>query len=183
MRENQPRVFRISISDQYQIHLPELLVQQIGSESRESNKIQGAFTVWYYHTKQEKVVLASDSVQRDSLERINSVPLQGISNKDLANSDVTGARVTMNDKVRKELGERAPSLNNDDSAEVVLRPTYATNHSGLDATCVSVYPADLYDKGELPNVEQETTPDSESVKESTSRQTPIRTTSSFIDSI
>jgi hypothetical protein len=183
MPENQPRVFRISISDQFQINLPEFLVQQIGSESGKVNKIQGAFTVWYYHSGAEKIVLAPSSVQRDSLEQIQPVPLQGISNEDLANGDVESARVTMGKAVRKKLGKKARSINNRECTKVVLRPIYVANHPRLNGTCVSVYPADLYDNGELPNVLQINTSDDESTEDSTNTQSSVGTTSQHANSV
>jgi len=144
-----PSEFRRSVSSQNQFQLPALLVREVGFKSDRLNPISGAMVAWYYHEGQDKAVLSTDTVDRSSLEPVGVSGLSEVSNEDLESGVVTGARVTIISDLPDQLHELLTR------GEVVLKPLYSSEYSRLKSTCVSVYPAAEYDRGELPNVSRE----------------------------
>ena len=126
--------------------LPEWLVREVGFRSRRHEVYQGAKVAWYYHEQQNKAVLANHTIQKSSMELVGTSALSGVSNDDLESGDVDSARVTIISDLPVSLYER---LIRD---RIVLKPFYSTENSRLNATCVSIYPEQEYDAGELPNV-------------------------------
>jgi len=173
MTKLKPNSFRITVSDQNQIQVPASLVEEIGSQSLRIQDIDGAFAVWYYHKKDHKAVLGHQSIQRESLEWITPVSLQRLDDEELETGDVTSTRVTIRQELPPALYHALTSSNRSESPEVILRPIYAENNHELDATCVSVYPTDLYEQGELPNVDQKTGLDSERGEGSSSSEKSV----------
>jgi hypothetical protein len=173
MSNPKPNSFRVAVSDRNQIQVPAVLVEEIGSQSRQVQAIDGAFAVWYYHEQDHKAVLGHSSIQRESLEVVTPVSLQGLDDEELERGDVYSTRVTIPQGLPSDLYQALTSSNRSESPEVILRPIYAENNYELDGTCVSVYPADLYEQGELPNVDQKTGIDSERGEESSTNQRSV----------
>lgn len=144
-----PSLVRRTVSKQNQFHLPAALVPAVGFQSARGEIANGAKVAWYYHEVHDKAVLANDSVDRSSLELVGVCRLTGVSNTALATGDVTGGRVTIISALPESVYERLTR------GDIVLKPLYAGRHSGLDASCVSVYPAQEYDQGTLPNVDRD----------------------------
>ena len=147
-KSHRPREHRCKVSDQTFI-LPAWLVREVGFKSQLIDPCQSAKVAWYYHDKQNKAVLANNTIERSSLEVVGSSALYGVSNDDLESGDVSSARVT----IIKDLPE--PLYKQLVRDRIVLKPHYSTESSNLDATMVSVYPEKEYDTGELPNVTRE----------------------------
>jgi hypothetical protein len=149
--ESYPSEFRCDVSSQNQFQLPAPLVRELGFESDRFYQTSGAMVAWCYHEEDDKAVLATDEVDRASLEVVGVSSLSGISNGDLASGDWSGAQITiisdLPDHLHTKLTQNA----------VVLKPIYASEHSTLDGSYVSVYPAAEYDDGALPNVSREVT--------------------------
>jgi len=144
-----PSQVRCAVSKQNQFHLPAALVPAVGFQSSPGEIADGAKVAWYYHDAHEKSVLASDSVDRPSLELVGVSRLTGVSNDALASGDVSGGRVTIISALPESVYEQLTR------GDIVLKPIYDGRHSELDATFVSVYPAREYDHGLLPNVDRE----------------------------
>lgn len=142
---------RRSVSSQNQFQLPAFLINEVGFESDIFSPGRGATVAWYYHEGQDKAVLSADAVSRASLKPVGSSGLSGVSNEELRDGVERGARVT----IIRDLPEHLHELLTRD--EVVLKPVYASEYSTLESTCVSVYPAREYDRGELPNVDRKQT--------------------------
>lgn len=145
-----PSQVRRAVSEQNQFQLPAAFVTKIGFQGGVMDTAPGAKVAWYYHEKDDKAVLGSDAVNAHSrLELVGACRLTGVSNKDLADGDVTGARVTIISELPETLYKRLTRRS------VVLKPVYTDQDSNLDATYVSVYPTKEYDHGMLPNVDRE----------------------------
>jgi len=159
--------FRRNVSSQNQFQLPALLVGELGFESLKYYSTRGAMAAWYYHEEDDRAVLASDEVDRPSLEFVGVSSLSGVSNDDLASGGESAAQVTiiteLPDHLHTKLTRNA----------VVLKPIYASEHSTLDGTCVSVYPAAEYDDGTLPNVCREVTSPDDDESESSDETSPV----------
>lgn len=152
---------RRSVSSQNQFQLPDFLVNEIGFSSTKFVPITGAMVAWYYYEKEDKAVLSTDTIDRSSLEFVGVSGLSGISNEDLETGVDRGARVTIITDLPAHLHEM---LTRD---MIVLKPVYASQHVTLENTCVSVYPAEEYDRGELPNVQHELTSETDEDEEVT----------------
>jgi hypothetical protein len=144
-----PAQVRCAVSSKNQFQLPAAFVSEVGFQSSTAEVAHGAKVAWYSHEADDKAVLASDKIDRPSVELVGVCRLAGISNDALAAGDVEGARLTIISELPDPLYERLTR------GSVVLNPIYAGRHSELDATCVSVYPAREYDHGLLPNVDRE----------------------------
>lgn len=140
---------RRTVSNNNQIQLPEYVIKEIGVKSGRFEVITGPKVAWYYHESDEKAVLSNDKVDRSSLQQVGITKLSGMDNDDLDTENPGGARITIVDDLPADLYRRLTS-----SREVILKPIYAGNHSVLNSTCISVYPAEEYDRGLLDNVEQ-----------------------------
>lgn len=159
--------FRRNVSSQNQFQLPAPLVTELGFESHQFYPTRGAMVAWYYHEGDDKAVLTTDEVDRPSLEFVGVSSLSGVSNDDLASGDGNAAHVT----IITELPDHLHKMLTRDA--VVLRPIYASEHSTLDGTCVSVYPAAEYDDGELPNVWREQIPPVDEESSSSDGTSPV----------
>ncbi|WP_053947948.1 hypothetical protein [Halolamina sediminis] len=144
-----PSQLRRTVSSNEQFQLPVEFVAEVGFQSPRVDTTQGAKTAWYYHERHDKAVLASDAVDRPSLEFIGTSSLTGVSNDDIVTGDVDAARVKIITALPSPLYERLIA------GSVVLKPVYEGRDPELNATCVSVYPAEAYDDGSLPNVDRE----------------------------
>jgi len=144
-----PGHVRCSVSEQNQFRLPAAFVPAVGFQSKRIDITEGAKVAWYYHEAHDKAVLASDAVDRPALEFVSACGLTGVSNEALASGDVTGGRVTILSTLPDSVYEPLTR------GKIVLKPVYSGQHSDLNATCVSVYPAKEYDQGTLPNVDRE----------------------------
>jgi len=158
-----PSEFRRPVVDGNKFQLPSRLVREVGFRAPrwdpESPKV-----AWYYYEKDERAVLANDTIDIRSLEMIGACALSGVDNGESESYDGDSPRVTIIKKLPDALYER---LTTD---RLVLKPLYATHHSDLNGTCVSVYPAGEYDRGTLPNVTHDQVPasDNEASTDSTS---------------
>lgn len=141
-----PSELRCPVIGGNQFHLPERLVSEVGFKSPRWDPAQSAKVAWYYHEQDEKAVLANDTIDRPSLDLIGASALYGVSNEDLESGDVSSARVTIITNLPDSFYERLTK------ERIVLKPLYASKHTELNATCVSVYPGGEYDRGTLPNV-------------------------------
>jgi len=159
--------FRRNVSSQNQFQLPAPLVTELGFESHKFYPTWGAMVAWYYHEEHNKAVLTTDEVDRPPLEFVGVSSLSGVSNDDLASGDGNAAQVT----IITELPDHLHKMLTRDA--VVLRPIYASEHSTLDGTCVSVYPAAEYDDGELPNVWREQIPPVDEESSSSDGTSPV----------
>lgn len=144
-----PSYVRCSVSEQNQFQLPATLVREIGFQSNRVEIADGAKVAWYYHEAEDKAVLASDAVDRPSLELVDVCRVTGVSNDALATGTASGGRVTILSALPDSVYEpltRGP---------IVLKPVYSGRHSELETTYVTVYPAQEFDDGKLPNVDEE----------------------------
>jgi len=167
-----PAQLRRTVSSNEQFQLPVEFVAEVGFQSPTVDTTQGAKTAWYYHERHDKAVLGSDAVDRPSLEFIGTSSLTGVSNDDIVTGDVNAARVTVISALPNPLYERLIA------GSVVLKPIYEGRDPELNATCVSVYPAEAYDNGSLPNVDRD-----EDVVETEDGGTEVRVTHDFQDSV
>lgn len=147
-----PSEIRCSVYGNNQFQLPAILVGEVGFKSSPVDPVRGAKAAWYYHPGDDKVVLADDTVDRSSLEPRGSSRLSEISNDDLESGDVSGARVTIINRLPDHLLEKLTRNS------VVLKPIYSWKKPQLNTTCVSVYPEKEYDNGELSNVDRHPIP-------------------------
>lgn len=163
-----PSVLRSDVSStgsSYKIHLPEILVREVGFTSsefaeypafltdRNSSMKEGAMVAWYYHERDNKVLLSDGSIyDRSGVELVQVCKLQTLSESDLESGNHGGARVSL----IKDFPDDLYALRTCNA--VVLKPVYSARCSELDGSFISVYPASRYDRGELPNVELESTP-------------------------
>ena len=141
-----PSELRCPVIGGNQFQLPARLVREVGFKSPLWDTVQSAKVAWYYHEEHEKAVLANETIDRSSLELVGASALSGVSNDELGSDDVSSARVTIINELPNPLYERLIT------DRLVLKPLYAAHHPQLTGTCVSVYPAEEYDKGALPNV-------------------------------
>lgn len=144
-----PSQARCAVSKQNQIQLPAALVPAVGIQSSPDEIADGPKVAWYYHETHDKAVLTSETVDRPSMELVGVSRLSGVSNDALASGNVSGGRVTIISALPDSVYERLTR------GDIVLKPIFAGRHSELDATYVSVYPAQEYDHGQLPNVDRE----------------------------
>lgn len=160
-----PSVLRSDVSNtgsSYKIHLPEVLVREVGFTSsefaeypaflsdRNSSMKEGAMVAWYYHEQDNKVVLSDGSIyHRQGVELVQVCKLQTLSESDLESGNHGGARVSL----VKGFPDDLYALRT--SSAVVLKPVYSATCSELDGSFISVYPASRYDQGRLPNVDLE----------------------------
>lgn len=151
----RPDELWVKVSERHQIQLPGYLVDEVGCKTSNTEGIRGAKTVWYYHTDHDKVLLADDTLAQESVEPILATPLSGVENEDLDADKVEPARVTIKKDLPDHIHERLRHDEEGLESMVVLRPVFADDHSWLNSTYVSVYPAAEYAAGELPNVDQE----------------------------
>lgn len=163
-----PSVMRSDVSStgsSYKIHLPEVLVREVGSTSSEfaeypafltdsnSSMKQGAMVAWYYHERDNKVLVSDGSIyDRSEVKLVQVCKLQTLSESDLESGDHGGARVSLIKDFPDDLYELRTCN------AVVLKPVYSERCPELVGSFVSVYPASRYDRGELPNVELESLP-------------------------
>lgn len=141
-----PAEKRCTVSSNDQFQLPAEFVAEVAFPSSRGDPASGAKAAWYYHEEEDKAVLANDTINSASAEFVGASSLQNISTDDLEAGDVTAARVTIITALPDHLYERLTG------GSVVLKPVYEGRHGELNATCVSVYPAEEYDAGELTNV-------------------------------
>jgi len=153
--ETYPSMLRCNVIGDNQLQLPARLVREVGFESPRIAKTQNAKVAWYYDETDQKAVLANESADRPSLELKGASTISGVRNEELDSHAVSSGRVTIIKALPHSLHER---LTRD---SLVLRPIYADHHEALENTCISVYPAGEYDRGELPNVDRKRIQDSE----------------------
>ena len=147
-KRQKPSEIRRAVLGKNQFQLPAFLVQELGFKSGRYSMV-GAKVAWYYHEKEDKAVLSTDTVDRSSLELIGASSLSKVSNEELESDVEDSARVTIIKKLPHHLHQMLTR-----GRGVVMKPQYASEHEKLENTCVSVYPAREYDRGELPNVER-----------------------------
>lgn len=140
-------MFRCAVIGGNQLHLPERLVREVAFKGRSWK--ESAQVAWYYREEDRKAVLAHIDVNRPSLEIMGVSAISGVGRESIDSGDVSSGRVTIMKKLPDSLYERLTSN------ALVLRPLYADVHESLERTCISVYPAGEYDRGELPNVDHD----------------------------
>jgi hypothetical protein len=166
--EEYPSLMRSDVSStgtSYKIHLPEILVREVGFTSsefanypaflsdRNSSMKEGAMVAWYYHKQHNKALLSDGSIHGHSeVELLQVCKLQTLSEKELELGDHGGARVSLIKGLPDNLYELRTC------SAVILKPAYSERCSELDGSFVSVYPASRYDQGELPNMKMESHP-------------------------
>jgi hypothetical protein len=133
--------------------------------------------LWYYHEEDQKAVLANNGVSRPSLESMGASALSGVSNEELDSGDVSSARVTIITDLPDSLYER---LTQD---RLVLKPLYASQHSELEGTCISVYPGGEYDRGELSNVSHHQLPSDDDEADSNNTSDVVGTYDNHANSV
>lgn len=97
-----------STGTSYKIHLPEILVREVGFtrsefaeypaffKDRNSSVKEGAMVAWYYHERDNKVLLSDGSVyDRPEVELVQVCKLQTLSESELESGDHGGARVSL----------------------------------------------------------------------------------------
>lgn len=110
-KKEYPYMIRSDVSStgtSYKIHLPEILVCEVGftrSEfaeypaffnDRNSSVKEGAMVAWYYHERDNKVLLSDGSVyDRPEVELVQVCKLQTLSESELESGDHGGARVSL----------------------------------------------------------------------------------------
>ncbi|WP_137196661.1 hypothetical protein [Halalkalirubrum salinum] len=142
------------------IHLPERLVSEVGftiDEVLENPDFlrdpnctakHDVMVAWYYHKEENKAILSDISIyHHPEVELVGVCTLQSLKISDFEAGEHGGARVSLITGFPDELYELR------DSNQVVLSAAYAERCSDLDGSFISVYPASLYDQGELPNVD------------------------------
>jgi hypothetical protein len=154
-----------STGTSYKIHLPEILVREVGFtrsefaeypaffKDRNSSVKEGAMVAWYYHERDNKVLLSDGGIYDcPEVELVQVCKLQTLSESELESGDHGGARVSLIKGFPDELYELRTC------SAVVLEPEYSERCSELAGSFVSVYPASRYYRGELPDVELELHP-------------------------
>lgn len=159
--KSYPSMLRCKVIGDNQLQLPGRLVREVGYESSRVESTQNAKVAWYYHARDQKAVLADKSTDRPSLELKGESTISGVRYEELDSEGVSSGRVTIIKTLPNSLYERLIQ----DS--LVLRPLYADHHEELEGTCVSVYPAGEYDRGELPNVDHSQIPEDDDKTSST----------------
>ncbi|MFC6875464.1 hypothetical protein [Halobellus marinus] len=140
---------RAAVTEQNQIHLPESIVERVTFVEKGLLPKVGGLVSWYYHTDRDKAVLASDTVDTESITLVDTCTIVGVSNEDVDSGDIGSGRVTISSELPDELSQRLRSAD-----EVVLKPSYV-ERSGSVTWFISVYPAEEYDRGEAADVTRE----------------------------
>lgn len=145
----QKRDVRTPVGQKKQIHLPEFIVEEVGFTSNSPLTKTGGLVCWYYHPDRDKAILASDALDSESVELVDTCSLVGISAEDIESGDVESSRVTISAELPDGLKQRLR-----DAEEVILKPAYL-GESGDRTLFVSVYSAEAYDRGEPRDVSYE----------------------------
>lgn len=137
---------RAAVTNQNQIHLPESLVRLVAFVNKGLLPKQGGLVSWYYHTDRDKAVLASDTLDVESISVVDTCSIVGVKTEDIDSGDTGSGRVTISADLPGELSQQLRSAD-----EVVLKPSYV-ERSGRVTWFISVYPAEAYDRGEAIDV-------------------------------
>jgi len=145
----QKRDVRTPVGEKKQIHLPEFIVEEVGFTSTDLLPKTGGLVCWYYHPDRDKAILASDTLDSESVELVDTCSLVGVSAEDIESGDVESSRVTISAELPDGLKQRLR-----DADEVILKSAYL-EESGDRTLFVSVYAAEAYDRGEPRDVSYE----------------------------
>jgi hypothetical protein len=145
----QKRDVRAAVGEKKQIHLPEFLTEELAFTSSNLLPKAGGLVCWYHDPERDKAVLASDSLDSESLELVDTCSLVGVSAEDIEAGDVGSSLVTISAELPDGLNQRLR-----DADEVILKSAYL-EESGEKTLFVSVYAAEAYDRGEPRDVSYE----------------------------
>jgi hypothetical protein len=145
----QKRDVRTPVPQKKQIYLPEFIVEEVGFTNTDLLPKTGGLVCWYHHPDRDKAILASDALDSESVELVDTCSLAGISVEDIESGDVESSRVTISTELPDGLKQRLR-----DAEEVILKSAYL-GESGDRTLFVSVYSAEAYDRGEPRDVSYE----------------------------